>query len=130
MSAVRHLISALLVIVGVIHLMPAIGVLGAARLESLYGVAIVDPNLAILMRHRAVLFALLGAFVLIAAFRPRLQGLAIVGGLVSVVSFMWLAWSTGGYNEQVSRVVVADVVALACLVACALARVRQARGAP
>jgi hypothetical protein len=73
------------------------------------------------MRHRAVLFGLLGAFMLLAAFRTELQAIALVAGFVSVVSFLYLAWSTGHYNAQVGRVVAADVVALVCLVIGAVA---------
>jgi hypothetical protein len=36
----RHLVSAMLVIVGVIHLLPLSGVLGGARLEALYGIPV------------------------------------------------------------------------------------------
>jgi len=68
------------------------------------------------MRHRAVLFGLLGLFMLFAAFAPRFQVAAFVIGFVSVVSFLWLASSVGGYNAAVGRVFAADVVALACLV--------------
>ncbi len=109
--------SAMLVIVGVIHLLPITGVIGGPRLEALYGIAVADPNLEILLRHRAVLFGLLGAFLLYAALRPALQPLALTAGLVSVVSFLWLSHVAGGYNEQLSRVVLADVLALACLAA-------------
>lgn len=112
----RYLISAMLVVVGIIHLLPVAGVVGSERLATLYGISFSDPNLAILMRHRAVLFGLLGLFFVIAAFRPELQPVAFGIGLVSVVSFLWLAWSVGGYNAQVARVVAADVIALACLV--------------
>jgi hypothetical protein len=35
---------------------------------------------------------------------------------VSVVSFLWLAWSVGGYNPQVASVFMADIVALAGLI--------------
>jgi hypothetical protein len=69
----------------------------------------------ILMRHRAVLFGLLGLFLAWAAFKPSLQPLAFVAGLVSVVSFLAMAWSVGGYNAAIGRVFVADVVALVCL---------------
>lgn len=69
----RHLVSAMLVIVGVIHLLPLSGVLGVGRLAALYGVSISDPNLSVLMRHRAVLFGLLGAFLVFAAFKPTFQ---------------------------------------------------------
>lgn len=112
----RYLVATMLVAVAVIHLLPVAGVLGSARLAALYGIAFDDPNLSILMRHRAILFGLLGAFLLCAAFLPSLQLAALVAGLVSVLSFLYLAWSVGGYNLQVGRVVTADVIALACLI--------------
>lgn len=117
----RQLISAMLVIVAVIHLLPLSGVLGSARLTALYGIPFDEPNLAILMRHRAVLFGLLGAFLLYAAFRPAFQPVAFLAGFASIVSFLYLAWSVGGYNALVGRVFTADLVALACLVIAAAA---------
>jgi hypothetical protein len=115
------LISLMLVIAGIIHVLPLAGVVGSERLASLYGLDFSDPNLAILMRHRAVLFGLLGALLIAAAFKPGLQLLAFAAGLISAVSFLWLAWSTGGYNALVARVVAADVVAIVCLVIGAVA---------
>jgi hypothetical protein len=106
----------MLLVVAVIHLMPLIGVLGATQLSSLYGVDFSEPNLAILMRHRAVLFGLLGTFFVIAAFKPTLQPAAFVVAFVSIVSFMLLARATGGYNPQVARVFAGDVVAVVALV--------------
>lgn len=125
----RYLVSAMLIVVAVIHLLPLSGVLGPARLAALYGIAFDEPNLQILMRHRAVLFGLLGAFLLLAAFQPSLQLIALVAGFVSVVSFLWLAWSVGGYNAQVGRVFIADIVALVCLVVGAVAYAALPRGA-
>ncbi len=110
-------VALMLIIVGLIHLLPLSGVLGAERLQSLYGLSFSEPNLAILMRHRAVLFGLLGMFLLYAAFRPALQTLAFIGGFVSVVSFLALAYAVGGYNDGVARVVLADWLALGCLLA-------------
>jgi hypothetical protein len=54
----RFILPAMLLIVGIIHLLPLSGVLSAHRLQILYGIVIEDPNLEILMRHRAVLFGL------------------------------------------------------------------------
>lgn len=112
----KYLVSAMLIVVGVIHLLPLSGVLGSARLTSLYGLDLNEQSLEILMRHRAVLFGLLGAFMIFAAFKPAYQTVAFVGGFISVLSFLYLAWSVGGYNAQVGRVVLADVVALGCLI--------------
>jgi len=122
------LIAVLLGIAGIIHLLPLSGVLGAERLAALYGLAFDDPNLLILMRSRAVLFGLLGTLLLYAAFRPAVQPIALFGCLASVLSFLFVAWSSPGYNEAVRRVVIADWVALACLLlALVLYAIDQAR---
>lgn len=112
-----RVITALLILVGIVHLLPLSGVLGAERLATLYGVAIEDPGLEILMRHRAAMFGLLGAFLVYAAFKPALQTLAIGAGLVSTVSFIAIAWSVGDYNGAIHKVVIADIMAVVALVA-------------
>ena len=111
----RFIIPAMLVAVGIIHILPLSGVLSATRLFDLYGISFDDPNLEILMRHRAVLFGLLGIFLISSAFLPSLQLAALITGFVSVVSFLYLAYSVGGYNDQVNRIVIADKAALVCL---------------
>lgn len=123
----RYLVSAMLVVVGVIHLLPLSGVLSSERLTALYGLPFDDPDLAILMRHRAVLFGLLGLFLVYSAFQPAVQVIAFIAGFFSVVSFLWLAYATGGYNPQIARVVTADIIALVCLVIGAAAYVYARR---
>jgi hypothetical protein len=120
----RYLVSATLLLVGLIHCLPLSGVLGSEQLASLYGVSVSEPNLEILMRHRAVLFGLLGTFMVFAAFRPAYQTVAFVGGFVSVASFLAIAGSVGDYNPLVGRVFTADIVAVVLLVIGSLARTR------
>lgn len=124
----RYLITASLLIVGVIHLLPLAGALGASKIFALYGVAVTDPNAEILLRHRAVLFGLMGAVMIAGAFIPTLQATAFAIGFVSVVSFLYMAWLVGGYNALISKVVLVDVVALALLVAGAIAYARTHGG--
>lgn len=112
----RYVVSAMLLVVAVIHLLPVSGVLGAEQLARLYGLSFSEPNLAILMRHRALLFGMLGVLFVIAAFVPALQVLAFTAAFISVGSFLLIAWRVGGYNAQISRVIAADVVAAICLV--------------
>ncbi len=115
-SALRHLVPVMLIVVGIIHLLPASGVIGAERISALYGISMSEPNLVLLMRHRAVLFGLLGLFLVFAAFKPAFHLLALIAATASVVSFLALAWPASNYNAQVRRVFGADVLALACLV--------------
>lgn len=123
-----RVLSVCLFVVGVVHLLPLAGVVGAPRLSALYGITVAEPNLELLLRHRAVLFGVLGGLCIAAAFRPALQGVALVVAASSVVSFLVLARIVGGYNAQVGRVVAADWVALAALALGAVAywRIRGA----
>lgn len=112
----------MLVIVGMIHLLPLSGVFGADHLIRLYGVALSDANVVMLMRHRAVLFGALGLFLIFAAFRPAMQPAALIAGFASVISFLWLAWPRDAYNANIATVFNVDLLALACLVIAAGAR--------
>lgn len=79
-GAMKHLVPLALWLVALLHALPLAGVLGAARLSTLYGIDVADPNLALLLRHRAVLFGLLAA--LLAALEGPLNG--------AVMSVVWL----------------------------------------
>ena len=113
-------IAAALIMVGAVHLLPLAGVLGAERLSGMYGVAVAGRDMEILMRHRAVLFGLLGLFLAGAAFRPEWRAPAFVAGGASMASFIWLAWTVGGFNDAVRRIVFIDAAALAVLAAAAV----------
>lgn len=105
----------MLIISGIIHILPSTGILGSERLSILYGLSFDDPSLSILMRHRAILFGLLGGFMILAAFREQLQIHALIAGFVSVLSFLALCSITEGYNDAINKIIIADVVALVAL---------------
>ncbi|MFT3901369.1 MAG: hypothetical protein QM728_14135 [Gordonia sp. (in: high G+C Gram-positive bacteria)] len=117
------LIVAGLVVAAVIHLMPLPGVLGASWLERLYGTPLDDPDLLVMMRHRALLFGVLAGIMIAAVFHSEWRGLAVVVGLVSAAGFLVLALLVGGYGPKTRRVVIADVVAVAALLAAGVALV-------
>lgn len=112
----RILVTALFVVVGLINLAPVIGVLGAAQLETLYSRPFVEHDLLLLMRHRAVLFGLLGGLIIFSAFRPALRDAATAAGLVSMVSFCWLALPLEAHNQTVQRVFWIDAFAILLLI--------------
>jgi hypothetical protein len=117
----RFVVPAVLLLVALIHALPLVGVLGAAKLTQLYGIDVQDPTLELLLRHRAVLFGLLAALLAYAAIRPELHRLALIAGFISVASFLVLARLSSTYNPELSTVVRADWLALALLAAGAVA---------
>ena len=106
-----------LLVAGIIHLLPVPGVMGVSTLARLYGIEANDPNTAILLQHRALLFGVLGVLMLSAIALPWLRVTALTVALFSAASFIVIAKAVGGYNPAIGRVVVADVVASALLAA-------------
>ena len=104
-----------LLVAGIIHLLPVPGVMGVSTLARLYGIEVNDPNTAILLQHRALLFGVLGVLMLSAIALPWLRVTALMVALFSAASFIVVAMAVGGYNPAVGRVVVADVVATVLL---------------
>jgi hypothetical protein len=111
----KHVVAITLILTGLLHLLPLTGALGPRQLEALYGVALTDTNLVLLMRHRAILFGILGIFLIAAVWLPVLRTSALMLGLASVGSFLLLALSSPAYNASITRVVMADGAALLLL---------------
>ncbi len=88
-----------------------------STLARLYGIEANDPNTAILLQHRALLFGVLGVLMLSAIALPWLRVTALTVALFNASSFIVIAKAVGGYNPAIGRVVVADVVASALLAA-------------
>jgi hypothetical protein len=114
------LVAAAMVLSGVIHLLPIVGVTGSSRIAGMYDVRVDGPDLAVLLVHRAVLFGLLGACLVAGAWVDDLRPYAIGAGLVSDVAFLAIVRANRGVNAAMRRVVRADVVSIALLVVAAI----------
>ena len=106
-----------LLVAGIIHLLPVPGVMGVSTLSRLYGIEVNEPNTAILLQHRALLFGVLGVLMLSAIALPWLRVTALTVALFSAASFIVVAMAVGGYNPSIERIVVADIVASVLLLA-------------
>lgn len=110
----------------IIHLLPLPGLFGAAQLQSMYGLADLEPASELLLRHRAWMFALFGGL-LIAASRLRpLRPAAIAVTLLSDLGFLLLALGSP-LSPALGRVVYFDVLSIALLLIAAV-RVGLQRG--
>jgi hypothetical protein len=112
----RYLATILFVLVGLVNFVPIVGVLGAAKLEAVYGVPITHEDLLLLLRHRSVLFGLLGGLLIFAAFRVQWRALATVAGLVSMGAYLMLAWPLAAHGAAIQKVFWADAIAVVLLV--------------
>ncbi|MBK7857755.1 MAG: phosphopantetheine adenylyltransferase [Archangiaceae bacterium] len=115
-------VSVLMTAAGAVQLLPLVGVAGPGALDRLYGVRVTDTSAALLLRHRAVLLALVAAVLLTGAWWPPAQALAVGVGLVSKLSYLALWKLTVAPTRQVTRVARADVGSAALLVVAALLR--------
>ena len=116
----QALSTTLILVAALVNLLPVTGVLSAERLQALYGLALEETNLLILMRHRAVLFGSVGGLLIASAFHPPLRPVGLAIGLISMLSFVFIAWLVGTYNAELRRIVVVDLIASAALLCAAL----------
>jgi len=91
------------------------------HLIAIIGIEANDPNTAILLQHRALMFGVLGVLMLSAIALPLLRVTALTVALFSAASFIVVAMAVGGYNPAIGRVMVADVAASVLLAAGLLA---------
>jgi hypothetical protein len=121
---------AALVLLGLIHLAPLVGVLGVDRLEALYGIDLIGPDPELLLRHRAVLFGILGGYMLWAVWRPAHRAAAFAFAFVNIVSFLALSWRIGDVNAALGKVAIIDALGLAILAVGVAAHVMAADRKP
>ncbi len=113
----KRLVPVLFAVAAVINLIPWVGVVSATQLESLYSIPISDPNLEIVMRHRAVSIGLVGATLAVAVFRPGLRTVAALLGLTSMGAYALVVGLVGEPNAALTRVLHVDLVGLTALAA-------------
>ena len=123
-AVLMRFVGAVLLVIAVIHLAPVTGALGSRQLLSLYGVdASGDASVQLLLRHRAVLFGLLGASLAVMAFQPSLHAPALLLAGISVTSFLYLAAGNASLlGPAIHRVVRIDAVALVLLMLAGIAQ--------
>ncbi|ROH91728.1 phosphopantetheine adenylyltransferase [Stagnimonas aquatica] len=106
-----------LLLAGLLNALPVLGLLGQTQLKALYGLEVTEPSLRILLRHRALLFGLLGGAMMAAAFLPEWRLPAASAGLLSMLGYALIAGLEGGGNAALVRVVWADLAASLLLAA-------------
>lgn len=105
-----------LFIAGVINFAPSILAFLPSKISASYGITIPDQNYELLLRHRAVLFGIVGGIMIFSAISKKNYTLAVVIGLISMVSFVvLLKLVNGDINQALNKVMWMDIVGIIIL---------------
>jgi hypothetical protein len=101
---------------GIVNLLPALLVFMPQNISKSYGVAVPDGNYELLLRHRGVMFGVVGGLILYSAFTKRYYEVSTLAGLVSMVSFVGLYYLIDKpINAELKLVMQIDVFAIIIL---------------
>ena len=111
----KYLVASLFIIPGLINFAPIVGALSNEHISRLYQIENLSPDVALLLRHRAFLFGIIGVFLICSAFQMNLRTPATLAALVSMVSFTVLVFVLETSNPNLIRVAWIDIVATVVL---------------
>ncbi len=105
-----------LAIAGIINLLPSFLAFLPNKMKSSYGIEIPDASYELLLRHRAVLFGIVGGVMIYSAITKKYYSLAVIIGLISMVSFIILLKLVNGeVNAELQKIMKVDVFAIIIL---------------
>ena len=99
-------------VVGAIHLMPIAPVFVPETLFRLYGIAPGDSTLLVLLRHRALLLALVGILCLWASWSGPVRPAALLAAAINVVGFLAFYALYGNPSGALRTIAIMDLIAL------------------
>lgn len=98
--------------VAVIHLLPIAPVFFPQTLTRLYDIAPGDDTLLVLLRHRAVLLALVGVLCLWAAWSAPVRPAALLAATVNIAAFLGFYALYGTPAGALRTIAIFDLIAL------------------
>ena len=102
-----------LFIAGLINFVPFFVVFLPEKMTTSYGINIPNADFELLLRHRAVLFGIIGGLLLYSALIRKYYDLATLIGMISMVSFLLLFFRIDGkINDSLTTVMKIDVFAI------------------
>jgi hypothetical protein len=100
---------------GVINFIPFSLAFLPKKINASYGINVSEGNLELLLRHRAVLFGIVGGLMIFSAVSKRYYDLSVIIGFTSMVSFVLLYYGIGNINAELKKVMMFDVAAIVVL---------------
>jgi len=105
-----------LFIAGIINVLPSILAFLPNKISHSYGIEMPSSNYELLLRHRAVLFGIIGGIMIFSAITKKNYSMAVCIGLISMISFIVLYKLTNGtINDELNKVMKIDIVGIIIL---------------
>lgn len=105
-----------LFLAGIINILPSILMFLPQKLADSYGINIPDADYELLLRHRAVLFGIIGGIMIYSALSKEIYSKAVIIGLISMVSFIVLYFVVDGeVNSNLRKVMIVDIIGVVIL---------------
>ena len=95
-----------------INMAPVISVVMPSKMQALYGISPENSDLLTLLQHRALLLGLVGLSLAVAAHVPSLRWPALIGGVLSMGSFVIFAMVRGQMSGPLGKIALVDIVGL------------------
>ena len=95
--------------------MPSILVFLPEKISKSYGIEIPNVDFELLLRHRAVLFGIVGGLMIYSAILKKYYSISVTVGLISMISFIILYFLMNGINAELEKVMKIDLVAVVIL---------------
>jgi len=105
-----------LFITGIINIVPSVLAFLPDKIPTSYGIDKLDSNLELLLRHRAILFGIIGGWMIFSALSKRYYEISVIAGLVSMASFVVLYFLANKHiSPELRKVMLIDVAAIIIL---------------
>lgn len=105
-----------LFIAGGINILPSILAFLPEKISKSYGIEMPNVNFELLLRHRAVLFAIVGGLMIYSAISKKYYSISVTVGLISMISFIILYFLMNGINPELEKVMKIDFIAVIMLI--------------
>jgi hypothetical protein len=105
-----------LFIAGLINLLPALLAFFPDKISKSYGIDVPNANYELLLRHRAILFGIIGGLMIFSAIVKKHYEIATTAGLIGMMSFIILYFLIDNdINTELKNVMRIDFVATVIL---------------
>ena len=101
-----------LFLAGLINLLPSLLAVLPDKISKSYGIEIPNANYELLLRHRAILFGIIGGIMIYSAIAKKYYEISTTIGLISMVSFILLFFFIDKeINSELKKVMIIDIIA-------------------